>query len=467
MAQLTGFNAAAVDNAFNTARTNTTNRAIGGFLDKGDLGSAKSLAFQSGNIQAGTQIDANMKAQLAKLDARQREDAKANIQAIGGMAMLLTQVPEANRKAAVAPGTQGYQLLVDRGLQPDQIAGLDLSNAALSGFIGSGGEVIKFLDQTKPTALAAGAKLVDRQGETLATNPKETQRELVSIFDKETGREQKGFFDPVTGAFTPVGGQRAKSANGFDALATEMSQARLDKLKADAEALRQRVSEGRQKAKTEEDKRRFIRANALAQSATVARDAGRVLKLFNNKGLLSDGDVSIDELRFGPINSAKAVSRAALAKTPGTREFEMQKLIDSITSNLAIKSLLNIKREGSGLGQVPQQQLLLLGRMFGDLSISRHPAFLKKDIEDIITIASDIANGRDNSLARRPELQQIMHENDLNLFGEGVLTADQVTGGLSDGERRALGLPPAAQTDQQGQGNQPTDQVYDINGNPL
>lgn len=75
--------------------------------------------------------------------------------------------------------------------------------------------------------------------------------------------------------------------------------------------------------------------------------------------------------------------RTAKSKFFGTDEYEFQQQIKSLQATIGIDSLLDIKREGAGLGQVPQTQLDLLSRLLGQLDIARDKDVQKQLLSDI------------------------------------------------------------------------------------
>ena len=93
---------------------------------------------------------------------------------------------------------------------------------------------------------------------------------------------------------------------------------------------------------------------------------------------------------FGQHGFMSANARKALSLVPGTKTYEVAMLIQSVKDNIGIDTLLNIKREGSGLGQVPQRQLETLMGVLGRLEIQRDPVLLRRDIVDVLTMYQDI-----------------------------------------------------------------------------
>jgi len=134
-------------------------------------------------------------------------------------------------------------------------------------------------------------------------------------------------------------------------------------------------------------------SNMARAATTVVRDANDALYLLGDVEVTpSDAVKGIKPIMFqgGGVQGANA--RLAAAKIPGTATYNLNALISSVKSNIGIDTLLNIKREGSGLGQVPQSQLETLQEMLGQLDIAREPELLKRDINDILKMYQDIVN---------------------------------------------------------------------------
>lgn len=68
---------------------------------------------------------------------------------------------------------------------------------------------------------------------------------------------------------------------------------------------------------------------------------------------------------------------------PGTDANVLRKTIDSVKGNIAVDQLLEIKRQGSGLGQVPQSQLDMLSTLMGNLDPNLPPDILKANLQDV------------------------------------------------------------------------------------
>jgi len=131
-------------------------------------------------------------------------------------------------------------------------------------------------------------------------------------------------------------------------------------------------------------------SNLLRGASTVVRDANSALEFINNAS-------SFDADKTGVIS---ANLRSFNSNVAGTDEFEIAKLIQSVKDNIGIDALLNIKREGSGLGQVPQRQLESLQGLLGRLEVSRDPTMLRREINDVLGIYQDIVDSNGGSILR-------------------------------------------------------------------
>lgn len=97
------------------------------------------------------------------------------------------------------------------------------------------------------------------------------------------------------------------------------------------------------------------------------------------------------------INRMPALARAAASRLPGDRNpyFQLRQSVESLKKNVGINTLLDIRRSGATLGQVPQNQLETLMDTRGMLRADRNPAFL---VEDLRALQSEY-----HSLIRRIE----------------------------------------------------------------
>lgn len=158
-------------------------------------------------------------------------------------------------------------------------------------------------------------------------------------------------------------------------------------------------TEGREQAKFDSPQAQRERIvgmeNAIANSEIARRDGATALELLTNSPAFFNEDGSSKQ---SPVASAR---RIAASRVPGTDEHEVARAIRSLQDNIGIDQLLNIKREGSGLGQVPQSQLEQLNSLLGRLEVGRDPAILRRDIADAIARYDRIYN------AARSELDEL------------------------------------------------------------
>jgi hypothetical protein len=119
--------------------------------------------------------------------------------------------------------------------------------------------------------------------------------------------------------------------------------------------------------------------NIVRAATTVVRDVNDALALMDTNWMFD-----------GNQNILSANARAAAARVAGTGPYEIKQLIDSVKANIGIDTLLNIKREGSGLGQVPQSQLETLQSILGNLNVARDPELLKRDLQEVQKMYDEI-----------------------------------------------------------------------------
>jgi hypothetical protein len=120
-------------------------------------------------------------------------------------------------------------------------------------------------------------------------------------------------------------------------------------------------------------------------------------------------DEAIDQMAANPV------VRLGKAKIPGTAEYRANQFMDSLRGTIAIEQLLNIKRQGAGLGQVPQAQLDMLSFLMGKLDMG-----LPKD--DLRLIIGDIQT-------RYREILQKMSPEDRALIGIADREYNSLTSG--------------------------------------
>ena len=138
-------------------------------------------------------------------------------------------------------------------------------------------------------------------------------------------------------------------------------------------------------------------SNALKGASTVVRDAKDAIARFDASSAFTDGDNPKGQSVIG------ANQRWINSGIRGNDEWEIERLIQSVKDNVGIDALLNIKREGSGLGQVPQKQLESLQGLVGRLEVSRDPALLRRDLVDVLGMYEDIMNSLGGSILRSDE----------------------------------------------------------------
>lgn len=110
---------------------------------------------------------------------------------------------------------------------------------------------------------------------------------------------------------------------------------------------------------------------------------------------------------------------------PGTPSYSLAQRIESIKGTVAIDQLLAIKRQGSGLGQVPQSQLDLLSRLMGQLSLGLTTPELDKLLQDIGDTYLEVLN----------------RMSDKDLAKVGVAQREQRSGQTEAGQKNNTGRP--------------------------
>lgn len=143
-------------------------------------------------------------------------------------------------------------------------------------------------------------------------------------------------------------------------------------------------------------------ADQTAQVAgIVTEDTQRALDIINDRGRLASG--------VGSFSSFIPESPAA----------QLQAHIDSIKGNIGVDQLIEIKKQGSGLGQVPQAQLNMLSELLGSLDSSLPPDQIAFNLQRVQDIYSDIARkaqqpqqaGASNTQDASTLEQQLMQQN--------------------------------------------------------
>jgi hypothetical protein len=116
-----------------------------------------------------------------------------------------------------------------------------------------------------------------------------------------------------------------------------------------------------------------------------------------NETIVRNGQILIRELdqAMGLIDKEgqwAAGAGAPLKHIPLTSANQMDALIKSIEGTVGINSLMDMKKGGVGLGQVPQSQLEMLSTLMGSLRQNLPPQQLRKNMSDIKEIYSDIVS---------------------------------------------------------------------------
>lgn len=106
----------------------------------------------SGDYRGGVQAaigggEYDLAASLSKLDANQREEALQQAQIMGRVAQQLKGIPAERRASAYQ---QFLPTLQSAGLDPDQLAQADLSDAGLDGYAQMGQSIASVLNPPKP-----------------------------------------------------------------------------------------------------------------------------------------------------------------------------------------------------------------------------------------------------------------------------------------------------------------------------
>jgi len=136
------------------------------------------------------------------------------------------------------------------------------------------------------------------------------------------------------------------------------------------------------------------------KQATLAEKQGKMEQKKSEAAAKSKSIQNVGKILVRDIEMAKDIINkgGAMATTfggipgliPGTDARVLRDHIDSVKGNVAVDQLLEIKRQGSGLGQVPQSQLDMLSTLMGSLKPDLPPDILKQNLQDIEDIYADI-----------------------------------------------------------------------------
>jgi len=120
--------------------------------------------------------------------------------------------------------------------------------------------------------------------------------------------------------------------------------------------------------------------DAKKANATATTNLGQVM--------IRDINTAVDTIdQFG---NAAAGWGGLTGAIPGTPAHRLKNDLDSVQGTVAIDQLLQIKKSGAGLGQVPQSQLEMLASLMGSIRQTTDPQKLKSNLRDIESIYSDI-----------------------------------------------------------------------------
>lgn len=130
-------------------------------------------------------------------------------------------------------------------------------------------------------------------------------------------------------------------------------------------------------------KKGLVRSERITRMGkNMGEDVDRALKVIEDKGQLAAG--------FGGLISG----------VPSTPAKELQGHLDAIKGQIGIDTLLQIKAEGSGLGQVPQAQLNMLAGVLGNLDQTQSPEVLKYNLNRVKNIYNQLIQEHGDEIAR-------------------------------------------------------------------
>jgi len=132
-------------------------------------------------------------------------------------------------------------------------------------------------------------------------------------------------------------------------------------------------SETARKIKAAEDQSRMSQENRVGIAQTVFEDLDRGLKVLDEYG-----------------GAATGVAGMVSDWMPPTPAGRLKAQLDSVKSNIGIDKLIAIKKEGSGLGQVPQSQLEMLASVLGKMDTNMQGEDLRYNMLRAQEIYADI-----------------------------------------------------------------------------
>jgi hypothetical protein len=128
-----------------------------------------------------------------------------------------------------------------------------------------------------------------------------------------------------------------------------------------------------EKLTQEKEKKTASEKNIASISETVFLDGQRAIDLIKANPKLSTGPVGYytQDVGYGPA-------------------FDLKKMIGSVKSNIGIDKLIEIKKSGAGLGQIPQTQLETLQSVLGGLEQGQNTETLIYNLERVMQLYGEI-----------------------------------------------------------------------------
>jgi hypothetical protein len=167
-------------------------------LSSGDRAGAQQLAAGSGDAD----VMRGLREAIAGMDEQQRQQARERAQAFAGVGASLLQIPYEQRQAALS-NPQVQAQLQGFGIDPQQLAGFDPTDANIQAAIGPAAQISDLLERTNPVTLDTGDQRVRTIGgvdTTTAENVDEvgrmnagTRRQELALSRDELGENRRQF----------------------------------------------------------------------------------------------------------------------------------------------------------------------------------------------------------------------------------------------------------------------------------
>ena len=141
----------------------------------------------------------------------------------------------------------------------------------------------------------------------------------------------------------------------------------------------------------EEKKEQVAQESKATIAGTVIVDAQRALDLIDQDDTTTGADAF------------------ALRKLPGTKAFALDQMVKSIQANIGIDKLLDIKRSGAGLGQVPQSQLEMLASVLGQLNTAQDKETVRYNVDRVLYLYSMIVEQAGGIKALEKSIEQSLN----------------------------------------------------------